>query len=120
MDGGIGVQFPSLLNSRILRRLDGKRLFHAAAEDRIAVLVLFDKEVFVVIAHKMLLVCIYFAVGGACGLFKRMLKQQRPPLAFVSSVSFNGKDVAVLPSHRTPCQSPWPCRAMILNLVIGA
>ena len=36
MDGGIGVQFPSLLNSRILRRLDGKRLFHAAAKDRIA------------------------------------------------------------------------------------
>ena len=36
---------PSLLNSRILRRLDGKWLFHAAAEDRIAVLVLFDKEV---------------------------------------------------------------------------
>ena len=42
MDGGIGLRFPSLLNSRILRRLDRKRLFHAAAEDRIAVLVLFD------------------------------------------------------------------------------
>jgi hypothetical protein len=50
MNGGIRLQFPSLLNSRILRRLDGKWLFHAAAEDRIAVLVLFDKEVFVVIA----------------------------------------------------------------------
>ena len=46
MDGGIGLQFPGLLNSRILRRLDGKRFFHAAAEDRIAVLVLFDKEGF--------------------------------------------------------------------------
>ena len=65
---------PSLLNSRILRRLDGKWLFHA--EDRITVLVLFDKEVFVVIAHNVLLLCIYFAVGGACGLFKRMLKQE--------------------------------------------
>ncbi len=43
MDGGIGLQFPGLLNRRILRRLDGKRLFHAAAEDRVAVLVLFDK-----------------------------------------------------------------------------
>src|ERR1700675_1453556 len=63
MDGGIGVQFPSLLNSRILRRLDGKRLFHAAAEDRIAVLVLFDKEVFVVIAHKMLMVWLNFNKG---------------------------------------------------------
>jgi hypothetical protein len=41
-------------------------------------LVLFDKEVFVVIAHNMVLVCNYFAVGGACGRFKRMLKQQRP------------------------------------------
>jgi hypothetical protein len=38
------------------------------AEDRKAVLVLFDKEVFVVIAYNVLLVCIYFAVGGACGL----------------------------------------------------
>ena len=45
MDGGIGLKFPSLLNGRILRRLDGKWLFQAAAEDRIAVLVLFDKEV---------------------------------------------------------------------------
>ena len=25
----------------------------------------------------MIMVCIYFAVGGACGLFKRMLKQRR-------------------------------------------
>jgi hypothetical protein len=31
---------PSLLNGRILGRLDGKRLFHAAAENGIAVLVL--------------------------------------------------------------------------------
>jgi hypothetical protein len=75
MDGGIGLKFPSLLNGRILRRLDGKRLFHTAAEDGIAVLVLFDKEVFVVIAHNLLLVCIYFAIGGACGLFDRMPKQ---------------------------------------------
>jgi len=51
MDGGIGLQFPSLLNGGILGRLDGKRLFHAAAENGIAVLVLFDKEVFVVLAH---------------------------------------------------------------------
>jgi hypothetical protein len=65
MDSGIGLQFPSLLNSRILRRLDGNRLFHAAAKDGIE---LFDKEIFVVIAHNMLLVCIYFAGGGACGL----------------------------------------------------
>jgi hypothetical protein len=43
--------------------LDSKRLFHAAAEDGIAVLVLFDKEVFVVIVHNVLLVCIYFAIG---------------------------------------------------------
>jgi hypothetical protein len=49
---------PSLLNGRILGRLDGQRLFHAAAENGIAVLVLFDKEVFVVIAHNVLLVCI--------------------------------------------------------------
>ena len=80
---------------------------------------LFDKEVFVVIAHNMLLLCIYFALGAACGLFKRMLKQQRPHgLRFVRS--FNGKDVAFLPSLRTPSQAPWHCRAMILNLVIGA
>jgi hypothetical protein len=30
------------------------------------------------------------------------------------------KVVAALPSHRTPCQVPWPCRAMILNFVTGA
>jgi hypothetical protein len=30
MHGGIGLQFPSRLNSRILGRLEGKRLFHAA------------------------------------------------------------------------------------------
>src|SRR6202035_3831900 len=52
-----GSSFLAFSTARILRRLDGKRLFHAAAEDRIAVLVLFDKKVFVVIAHKMLLVC---------------------------------------------------------------
>src|ERR1700675_2154222 len=115
MDGGIGVQFPSLLNSRILRRLDGKRLFHAAAEDRIAVLVLFDKEVFVMIAHKMLLVCIYFAVGGACGLFKRMLKQQRPhDLRLIRFIQW--ERCCRFAAH----QAPWRCRAMILNLVIGA
>jgi hypothetical protein len=50
-------------------------VFHAAAENGIAVLVLFDKAVFVVIAYNV--VCIYFAVGGVCGLFKRMLKQKR-------------------------------------------
>jgi hypothetical protein len=47
---------------------------------------------------KVLLVCIYFAVGGARGLFKRMLKHQRQRgLRFI--LSFKGKDVAVLPSH---------------------
>jgi hypothetical protein len=47
---------------------------------------------------KELLVCIYFAVGGARGLFKRMLKHQRQRgLRFI--LSFKGKDVAVLPSH---------------------
>jgi len=41
-------------------------------------------------------------------------------MAFVSSLSSNGKEIAVLLSHRTPCQAPWPCRAMILNLMTGA
>src|SRR5580704_17620851 len=41
---------------------------------------------------KELLVCIYFAVGGARGLFKRMLKHQRQRgLRFI--LSFKGKDV---------------------------
>ena len=56
MDGGIRLQFPSL-TSRILRQFDGKRLFHAAAEDRIAVFVLFDKEVL----SWSLITCLWFA-----------------------------------------------------------
>ena len=50
------------------------------------------------IAHKMLLGCIYFAVGGACGLFKRMLKQQRPH-CFIRFIHW--KDIAVS-SHAVP------------------
>jgi hypothetical protein len=33
MNGGIRIQFSGLLDRRILRRLDGKRLLHAAAEN---------------------------------------------------------------------------------------
>ena len=77
MNGSIGRQFPSRPNSLVLRWLDGKRLFHVAAKYGIE---LFDKEIFVVIAHNMLVVCIYFAVGGACGLFKRMLNSKAASL----------------------------------------
>ena len=101
MDGGGGLQFPSLLNRRILGRLDGKRLFHAAAENGIAVLVLFDKEVFVVIAYNV--VCIYFAVGGVCGLFKRMLKQKRlHGFRFIPFIQRERDCRFAVPSHGVP------------------
>ena len=45
MNGGIGGQVFGILDRRILRRFDGKRLFHAAAENGVTVLLLFDKEV---------------------------------------------------------------------------
>jgi hypothetical protein len=55
----LSIWLPALQES--LRRLDGKRLFHAAAKDGIE---LFDKEIFVVIAHNMLPVCIYSRSEG--------------------------------------------------------
>ena len=100
MNGGIGVQFSGLLDRRILRRFDGKRLFHAAAENGVTVLVLFDKEVFVVIAHNRLLVCIYFSVGVNFGLFDRMLKQQRLHcLVFVRFIQDKSRCRFAVPPH---------------------
>jgi hypothetical protein len=81
MDGGIGFQFPNLLNSRILRRLDGKRLLHAAAENGVTVLVLFDKEVFVVIAHNAHPVSIHAGASGP-------LRQHQPELSLHPCRSF--------------------------------
>jgi hypothetical protein len=56
MYGGVELRFPGRLGSGILCRLVGKWLFHPATEDRIADIMLFDKEVSVVIAHHVRLV----------------------------------------------------------------
>jgi hypothetical protein len=50
----------------------------------------------------MLLVCIYFAVGGACGLFKRMLKLQRPHGRFIRFIQWERCCLFAVPAHAVP------------------
>ena len=60
MNGRLRIQLSCLLNGRLLRRLDGKRLFDPAAQDGVTVRVFFDKKAFVFLAHKTILVLYLF------------------------------------------------------------
>jgi hypothetical protein len=90
-------------NPNVLRRLDGKRLFHAAAENGVTVIVLFDKEVFVVLAHNCFPDCIYFAVGRVCGLFERIFKHQRMHgLLFICFIQWKRGCCFAIPLNAVP------------------
>jgi hypothetical protein len=88
---GLGVQFYDPHNGRLLRCLDGPRLFTPPQRNGVTGA---GKEDFVFLAHKRFWGCIYFAVGGACGLFIGCWSNSYF-IALVSSVSFNGKVVTV-------------------------